>query len=200
KINDSKWKHYTTGTGVRWSRRDGLKRIPAFLIAIPSGDTLTVYKRMYWNFIDSQPDSIKVSFSYADKLIEHNYVKDESHEMNTIQDTFLLGMFILSMVINFYFFLVVREKEFLYFTLFLLMASIEALCSLSNVFLREEPQLISYLYIFANSLSSFMLIQFVRYFLKTFQRFPRWDKYLLIFSFLQVFVILFSSFASAAFQ
>src|SRR6185312_7422037 len=37
KINDSKWKHYTTGTGVRWSRRDGLKRIPAFLIAIPSG-------------------------------------------------------------------------------------------------------------------------------------------------------------------
>jgi hypothetical protein len=45
-----------------------------------------------------------------------------------------------------------------------------------------------------------MLIQFVRYFLKTFQRFPHWDKYLFFFSFVQVFVILFSSFASAAFR
>jgi signal transduction histidine kinase/DNA-binding response OmpR family regulator len=200
KINNGEWEHYTTGTGVPWSRRDGLKRIPAFLIAIPPGGMITIYKRMYWNFIDSQPDSIKVSFSYADKLIEHNYVKDESHEMDTIQDTFLLGMFILSMVINFYFFLVVREKEFLYFTLFLLMSSILALCSLNDVFLRNSPGLILYLYIFGNSLSGFMLIQFVRHFLKTFQRFPRWDKYLLIFSFLQIFVILFSSFASAAFQ
>src|SRR6185312_531077 len=143
---------------------------------------------------------IKMSFSFTDKLIEYNYVKNESHDMNEIQDTFLLGMFILSMVINFYFFLVVREKEFLYFTLFLLMASIEALCSLSNVFLREEPQLITYLYIFANSLSSFMLIQFVRYFLKTFHRFPRWDKYLLAFGYTQIFVLLLAYFASAAFH
>ncbi len=200
KINDGKWERHTTGTGVAWSLRDGLKRIPAFLISIPPGDNLTVYKRMYWNFIASQPDSIMASFSFTDKLIEHNYAKDESHDMNAIQDTFLLGMFILSMVINFYFFLVVREKEFLYFTLFLLLASISALCSLNHVFLREEPQLILYLYIIANSLSGFMLIQFVRYFLKTFQRFPRWDKYLIIFNVVQVVVILFSSFASAAFQ
>lgn len=200
KINGDKWQHFITGAGVKWSQRDGLKRIPAFMLSIPADDTLTVYKRMHWNFIDAQPDSIKMSFSFTDKLIEYNYVKNESHNMNEIQDTFLLGMFILSMVINFYFFLVVHEKEFLYFTLFLLMASIEALCSLNNVFLREEPQLVLYLYIFANSLSSFMLIQFVRYFLKTFHRFPRWDKYLLAFGYAQIFVLLFTYFASAAFH
>ena len=161
KINDGKWEHYTTGNGVPWSHRDGLKRIPAFTLSIPAGDTLAVYKRIYWNYVAAQPGEMQVVFSFTDKLIEHNYVKDESHEMNEIQDTFLLGMFILSMVINFYFFLVVREKEFLYFTLFLLMASIEALCSLNNVFLSEEPQMVMYLYIFANSLSSFMLIQLV---------------------------------------
>ncbi len=200
KMNRGEWQHYLTGTLVKWNNRDGLKRIPAFTLSIPAGDTLTVYKRMHWNFIDAQPDSIKMSFSFTDKLIEHNYLKDESHEMNAIQDTFLLGMFILSMVINFYFFLVVREKEFLYFTLFLLLASIEALCSLNDVFLREEPQLVLYLYIVANSFSAFMLIQFVRYFLKTFQRFPRWDKYLLAFGFVQIFVLLFTFFASAAFH
>jgi hypothetical protein len=95
KINEGKWDHYTTGTGVPWSQRNGLKRIPAFLLTIPSGDTLTVYKRMYRNFIATQPDSMKASFSFTDKLIEHNYVKGESYEMNTIQDPFLLGMFIL---------------------------------------------------------------------------------------------------------
>ena len=57
------------GIGVSWSKRDGLKRIPAFLSSIPPGDRLTVYKRMYWKFIDTQPDSIKASFGFADKLI-----------------------------------------------------------------------------------------------------------------------------------
>lgn len=200
KFKNENWKHYTTGSGVPWSQRDGLKRIPAFLITIPSRDTVTVYKRMFLNFIVAQPDSIKASFSDADKLIEHNYLTNESYEMNVIQDTFLLGMFILSMVINFYFFLVVREKEFLYFTLFLLMSSVMALCSLNDVFLRETPGLIVYLYMLGNGLTGFMMIQFVRYFLKTFQRFPRWDKFLLIVGYVQIFVILFSSVASAAFQ
>jgi signal transduction histidine kinase/DNA-binding response OmpR family regulator len=109
-------------------------------------------------------------------------------------------MFILSIIINFYFFLVVKEKEFLYFCLFLFVFSVEALCTLNGIFLRDSPQLVMYLYIFSNSVTYFILIQFVRYFLKTFHRFPRWDKYLVIFSFTQVAIILFSSFASAVFQ
>lgn len=200
KTNNSEWKHYITGNGVPWSRRDGLKRIPAFTLSIPAGDTLTVYKRSYWNYTDAQPDTMQVAFSFTEKLIQHNYVNDESHYMTAIQDAFLLGMFILSIIINFYFFIVVREKEFLFFSLLLLTYCILALCSINDVFLRENPGILLYLYIVFNSLSGFFLIQFVRYFFKTFQYFPQWDKYLFAFSIVQVCVLLFSGFLSSLFR
>ncbi|MEO6845571.1 MAG: sensor histidine kinase, partial [Ginsengibacter sp.] len=200
KINDGSWHHFTTGTGVTWSRREGLKRVLAFTVTIPKGDTLLVYKRVYWNYVAAQPDSMKIALSSTDKLIQYNYINENSNDMTTIQDAFMLGMFILSIIINFYFFLVVREKEFLYFCLFLLIFSLEALCSLNDLFLRDSPQLVLYLYVFSNSVAYFFLIQFVRYFLKTFRRFPLWDKYLVLFSFTQVAIILFSSFASAVFH
>ncbi|HUZ58359.1 MAG TPA: ATP-binding protein [Hanamia sp.] len=200
KINDGIWQHSVTGTGVPWSHRDGLKRVLSFTITIPQGDTLIVYKRVYWNYVAAQPHSMKIDFSFTDKLIQHDYINDNSNDMTAIQDAFLLGMFILSIIINFYFFLVVREKEFLYFSLFLLVFSVEALCSLNDAFLRDSPQLVLYLYVFSNSLTGFFLIQFARYFLKTFRRFPRWDKYLVLFSFTDIAIILFSSFASAVFH
>ena len=200
KINDGKWENFITGTGVKWSKRDGLKRIPAFVLTIPAGDTLSVYKRTYWNYVDAQPNSMKVSFSFTSKLIQHNYIDDESYNMTALQDAFMLGMFILSIVINFYFFLIVREKEFLYFSLFLIVYCAIALCSLDGVFLRENPQLLLYLYIITNSFVGLILIQFVRHFLKTFQKFPTWDKYLVAFSILQIFVLLFSGFSSAVFR
>lgn len=200
KTNDGEWEHYTTGTGVPWSRRDGLKRIPAFTLSLPAGDTLTLYKRIYWNYADAQPDRMQIALSFTEKLLQHNYVDDESHYMTAIQDAFLLGMFILSIIINFYFFIVVREKEFLYFSLLLLSYCVLALCSLNDVFLKENPKILLYLYIIFNSCSGFFLIQFVRYFFKTFQYFPQWDKYLWGFSILQVFVLLFSGFSSSLLQ
>lgn len=200
KINNGQWKKFTTGTGVKWSIRDGLKRIPAFLIDIPSGDTLTVYKRMYWNFIESQPDSLSVYVAPADKLIMYNYVEDESTQMISIQGAFILALFILSMIFSFYFFRVVQEKEFLYFSLYLFLSSMEAIPSLNDVFLREYPQFLLYLYIFSNSLIGFVLIHAFRQFLKTSKLFPGWDKVLIIFSFLYTAVLLFSHFASTLFR
>ena len=200
KINDGDWQHFTTGTGVPWSHRDGLKRVPAFTITIPPGDTLLVYKRVYWNYVATQPHSMKIVVSFTDKLIQHDYIDDNLDDMMVNQDAFMLGMFVLSIIINFYFFLVVKEQEFLYFCLFLLVFSVQALCSLNGVFLRESPQLVLYLYIFSNSIAGFILIQFVRHFLKTFQKFPAWDKYLVVFSFIQIFVLLFSGLSSAIFK
>ena len=200
KINGGEWQHFITGTGVKWSQRDGLKRIPAFILSIPSGDTLTVYKRMYWNFIESQPDSLSVYVAPADKLIMYNYVKDESTQMISIQGAFILALFILSMIFSFYFFRVVQEKEFLYFSLYLFLASMEAIPSLNDLFFREYPQFLLYLYIFSNSLTGFVLVHAFRQFLKTSKLFPVWDKVLIVFSFLYTTVLLFSHFASTLFR
>jgi signal transduction histidine kinase/DNA-binding response OmpR family regulator len=200
KINNAEWMHYLTGAGVPWSKRNGLKRILAVTLTIPPGDTLQVYKKVYWNYVAFQSDSMKASFGFTDKVIQDNYISDNFHGMTQIQDAFLLGMFILSIVINFYFFLVVKEKEFLYFCLFLFIFSIQAVCSLDDIFFREQTQLVPYLYIFSNCTSAFLLIHFVRHFLKTFQRFPKWDKYLVLLGFTMVLVLVAASFSSAVFQ
>ena len=95
---DSSWQHFKTGTLVRWSNRDGLKRIPAFTLTIRAGETVTVYKRLYWDFVAAQPDSMSVSIAPTEKLIFQNYVKDDTILMTSIQDAFILGLFILSMI------------------------------------------------------------------------------------------------------
>ncbi len=200
KTAGGKWGHARTGTGVRWSRRDGLKRIHAFMLTIPAGEELVAYKRVYWNYTAAQPDSMGVNFRFTEDVIQQNYITDDAHYMMAVQDAFLLGLFVLSMVLNFYFFLVVREKEFLFFSLFLLLASLDALSSLDDVFQREFPRLQLYLYIISASLVGFIFIHFVRYFLKTFTRFPHWDKYLVVLSIFQVIGLLSVCFASSVFQ
>ena len=75
-----------------------------------------------------------------------------------------------SLIIKLLLFLVVREKEFLYSRYFYIDQH-RSVAQFEQCFLREKPQWVLYLYILTNSFSGFMLIQFVRYFLKTFQLF-----------------------------
>ena len=197
KYDSTGWQHSQTGTDVSWSRRDGLKQIPAFTLDIRAGKSLIIYQRVKWNFVAAQPDTMAVYAAFTNKLIRQDYINDDAFLMTGIQNAFLMGMVILSIVINFYFFLVVREKEFLWFCLFGFLFCLVSLSSLNDVFLREYPRFQLYLYIFSRSIIGFAAIHFVRSFLKTYQRFQKWDKWLVFFSYVQVFGLLGSFFAPA---
>jgi signal transduction histidine kinase/DNA-binding response OmpR family regulator len=192
-----RWQHARTGTAVQWSRRDGLKRIPAISLSIDPGEEITVYERLYWDYLSVQPDTLQVRFTGTVPLIYHAYVRNDYAFMRSIQDAFLLGLSVLSFIISLYFFLVVREREFLVYSLFLLVFCMNCLSSLNGVFLREYPQFLLYLYLFSSCLGYFLLIQFLRYFLKTFQRYPRWDKWVLWYSLIEVPVLLACDFGSS---
>jgi hypothetical protein len=197
KMGNGEWEHSKTGTDVCWSDRNGLKQVPALILTIPARDSITVYQRINWDYIAAQPDSMAIYITFASKLIEGNYIKDDSYLMSGIQNAFLMGMVILSIIINFYFFLVVREKEFLWFCVFGLLFCMVSLSSLNDVFLREYPRFLLYLYIFSRSTIGFAMIHFVRIFLRTPDRFRKWDKFLAIFSYVQVAGLLIAFFASA---
>lgn len=199
RINNGIWQHARTGKLVPWNERDGLKRIPAFNLVIPAFDTMSVFKRVYWNYVASQPDSLSSNFVFTDKLIEKDYVKDDSFLMTSIQDAFMVGLYVLTIIISFYFFLVVREKEFFLFSVYLLFAALEAIPTLHGVFLREHQRLLLNMYIICNSFLPALMIFFLRYFLKISRRFPRWDIFLIVFSILEVIIMLTTYFASAVF-
>lgn len=200
RTGNSAWTHEQTGNLVQWSKRAGLKRIPAFTVTILPEQTLEVYERLRWNFIAAQPDTLEVQVAGTEKLILQNYVTDDQSFMTSIQDAFLLGLFVLTLLISFYYFLVVREKEFLFFSFFALSSIINALSSLNDVFLREHPAFLLFLYLLSTLFSEFLLIHFLRYFLKTASRFPRWDKMLIVFSFLVMLATLFARFSSSVLQ
>ncbi len=200
KIDSGNWVHAKTGTDVSWSLRDGLKQVPAFTLTIPPGQSILIYKRVKWNFVAAQPDTMAVYVAFTDKLVQQDYINGDSYLMTGIQNAFLMGMVILSIIINFYFFLVVREKEFLWFCIFGILFCLVSLSSLNDVFLREHPRFLLYLYLFSRSLIVYAMIHFVRTFLKTKTRFRYWDRFLVIYSYVFVGGLLAAFFASAIFK
>lgn len=197
KTDTGNWLHKTTGTDVSWSLRNGLKLVPASTLTIPVGQSVLIYKRIQWDFVAAQPDTMAVYVAFTDQLVQQDYINGDAYLMTGIQNAFLMGMVILSIIINFYFFLVVREKEFVWFCIFGILFFLVSLSSLNDVFLREHPRFLLYLYIFSRSFIVYAMIHFVRTFLKTKTRFRYWDRFLVIYSYVFVVGLLATFFASS---
>ncbi|HET7116876.1 MAG TPA: ATP-binding protein [Hanamia sp.] len=194
KTNGGKWEHLKTGNEVPWSERDGLRRFNYINTVIPAGKEIVVYERDYLDYVFvNQVDKKSVSFGFTETIVQNDYLNDDFHYIQAVEYAFILGLFVFALVINFYFFITVREKEFLYFALFLLASALSNMWYLQDSILREHPLLQSYLMLIANVFIFFFLIYFIRYFLKTFKRFPRWDRWLVILAFLPTIIYLFNT-------
>jgi len=98
-----------------------------------------------------------------------------------LQEAFIVGLLLLAMFFNLFFFQRVREKVYLHFALFVLFLCINRLYNISLEFFRyEHAELVRYVpYLqYAWAFISFFLVQFFRQFFQTNVRYPRWDKWL----------------------
>jgi two-component system NtrC family sensor kinase len=173
--SDGKWNHKTTGKTVPWSKRDDLKRITTVTYIMQPGEELLIYERDVFNYPINEPDFLEVNFGYTDKVIQDYYNDTDPSVFPSI----LFGFFLLAALFNIYFFLVVHERVYLFFSLMILGRGLPILFDNNNAFLPEHPVVkwavgtllwLSYF---------FFLIHFVRYFLQTFKYVPRWDKFLI---------------------
>jgi len=171
---DGKWNHKTTGKTVPWSKRDDLKRITTVTYRIQPGEELLIYERDIFNYPINQPDFLEINFGFTDKVIQDYYNDNDS----SVLPSFLFGFFLIAALFNIYFFLVVRERVYLFFSLMLLGRGLPLLLD-NIVFLPEHPVLKWYAEIPFWMSYFFFLIHFVRYFLETFKYVPRWDKFLI---------------------
>ncbi len=181
--SDSTWQHSRTGILVPWNQRDGLKSLMAIHVNIQAGKSLLVYERHIYDYLIPTPDNISsADISFAPWVV-HN---QRSHYTTAIIISFILGLALLMVAINLYFFVIVREKEFLFFSLGILFFGIDWMLSLSDIFFKNIPSIKFYASHVLDSAISFTWIYSIRYFLKTFSRFPRWDKVLIAISFTEV--------------
>ena len=171
---DGKWNHKTTGKIVPWSKRDDLKRITTVTYSIQPGEELLIYERDIFNYPINEPDFLEINFGFTDKVIQAYY----NHNDPSLFPSFLFGFFLLAVLFNIYFFLVVHERVYLFLSLMVLGRALPLFLG-NIVFLPEHPMVKWYAGIPLWMSYFFFMIHFVRYFLETFKYVPRWDKFLI---------------------
>ncbi len=114
--SDGKWNHKLTGTTVPWSKRDNLKRITTVIYIIQPGEELLIYERDNFDYLINTPDFLEIRFGFTDKVIQDYYDDNDS----SIFPSFIFGVFLLAALFNLYFFLIVRGRVYLFFSLTLL--------------------------------------------------------------------------------
>ena len=102
--------------------------------------------------------------------------------INGIQDSFIFGVLAFAGIFIFLFFIITREKVYLYFSLYLLSLGIgrfKVHNEMLDVFFREFPSLHAYVYPLVWFFPIYFLVHFIRYLLHTKLHLPRWDKFLI---------------------
>ena len=116
-----------------------------------------------------------IKFGFTERLIQEQYLHNNTYILPSI----LFGFLILAALFNAYFFLIVRERVYLLFSLTLLSRAIASFVQDTDFFFREYPSTKWDLFLIFILLYFFFWIHFVRFFLETFKHFPRWDQVLI---------------------
>ena len=128
------WIHKITGTNVPWNQRNDLKRITSLMYVIQPGEELLIYERDIFNYPINQPDFLEINFGFTDKVIQDYYNDIDPSVFPSI----LFGFFLLAALFNIYFFLVVHERVYLFFSLMLLGRGLPLFLIISFLFLSIQ--------------------------------------------------------------
>src|SRR5699024_1959393 len=144
--SSSGWQHYQSGALRSRSQRDGLKDLFAIDVTIPAGDSIMIYERNVFDFKFTGLSRENVVFEFMNnELVMH---QQRANHIWSLWFVFVLWMFLLAVIINLYFFKIVKEKEFLYFALVLFFSGLVSLHNLGNVILPDHPKALFYLIMF----------------------------------------------------
>src|SRR5688572_16228231 len=144
------WNRKKTGTGVPWSQRNDFKRITSLTYNIPAGEELLIYERNNFDYdlnIPGFPGLPPIELGFTETLLQEQYLDNNSDLLPSI----LFGFLILASLFNIYFFLITREKVYLFFSLMILSRTFASFLFDTDVFLREYPitkWYITYLFVF----------------------------------------------------
>jgi len=191
------WTHLKNGSAYSRADRDGYKLLRLVDFTLPAKRQITVYLR-YQNLFRFDPPK-EIELLLMGEALEKRFgIRSRLSEFSSTEImlmSFLLGMILVSSIINFTFFQAIREKEYLYFVLFLLcLAATNLVGFFGTFFLDRSSEWTVLVNFIANLFLFFFLMRFVQYFFKTKQYLPKWNMFLDIYNYLLVFVWIFGFF------
>jgi two-component system, NtrC family, sensor kinase len=190
KRDSSEWVHYQNGDLREWDKRDGLKS-GVIMFNLSSGEEMSVYVRRYRT--NETNFKTNIGFYSTEKFIkkQYDYVGSSIFQFFHLLEAFLLGLFLLTIFFNLFFYHISKEKSYLYFALFILFLGINRFWNILDVYFSwEYPSLkhyvpyLSYTWAFI----PVFLIQFVRAFFKTKESYRKWDIWLITIAFANILV------------
>ncbi len=113
-INDSIIKQIHTGQRIKFSQRDIIHRYYVFEITLNPGEVNTIYIRA-----DNEGDSLFIPI----RLCNYKYFF-ESDEEDLIINGFVFGLFIFTIIFNFFLYFTIKQKIYLYYFLYILCISL----------------------------------------------------------------------------
>jgi len=190
------WLVYKSGTHRNWDERDGLKYSNALPDTLKPMEEVTIYQRL-----ESNTSGILTNFGIGylgtQSVIQSDYIealdkkRTNHYDFVFIQESFIVGLLFLAMMLNLFFFTIVKEKEYLYFSLFALFLSLNRTYNiLGTYFYWNKPELIgsekwlTYSWAF---IPLFLLLFFI-HFLKINKYYPIWCKILISLGILNFFM------------
>ena len=135
--SNKKITHYLTGDYVDWNKKDGFKASDKIPLILQSGEEITVYERGK-NHIRGMPENFSVDITGTEKIHEGyvSYVEngDNFFSVTEMENVFLFGMLLIPFFLNLFFFRITKEKEYLYFSLFVIFLAITRLLNSFGIY------------------------------------------------------------------
>ncbi|WP_426670354.1 ATP-binding protein [Mucilaginibacter sp. McL0603] len=172
----NKWTHYVTGTLYPNDKSDGLKKINSIPIAILPGEEVMIYNRLKNYYYFNKPKRIEVEIGYTDRVIQENYIGRQYGISYRDLSILFTGILIFGSLLYLFFYFIEKRRIYLYFSLFLFYFYFDGDYFLSDFIFPTLPVIRSVIVAIVNCFGVFLIIQFSRYFFRTFDRFPVWDK------------------------
>jgi two-component system NtrC family sensor kinase len=185
--------HRKTGMGYDPKERDGIKLRNQILHLMGPKEQLQVYLRRY-GIPAGLYRPLRIQINDGDRIVKQilNEVDDRYYSGHWFKMAFFTGLLLMAAFFNFFFFLTVKDKVYLYFSLFLFFIALsppytQELYLPNNYYLQK-------IYSQCINFAVFFLVQFFRTYFQTAQTIPKWDKVIKFSSFLifaDVLIVLF---------
>ncbi|HEX6848941.1 MAG TPA: ATP-binding protein [Chitinophagaceae bacterium] len=182
-------KHFVTGSMYPWNKKDGFKLGNTIPITLAPHEDVLIYYRLF-NHNAGLAKDFTIAFVNTEKEMKKEFNEYNSYvyqyfSLQDLQAAFVIGLLVLTIFFNLFFYRVTREKVNLYFALFALFLAINRLWDpLYFLFYFEHPSLsedVKYLHYCWAFIPLYMIL-FVRQFFHISAWYKKWDQWLLIFA------------------
>ena len=185
------WQHLKTGGGYHKSTRDGYQLLNVATLTLDANQVIDIFIKQY-NELRFQP-SENLRLFFMDAALQKKYTVKQKlspiSDFEKIINAFLMGMILITCMINLSFYRAIKEKEYLYFSLFLIFLGLNNLVGIfPDLIFGFFNSKILFLNYFTISLWFFFLMRFIQYFFKAKEYLPKWNKFLTFYNYLLLLV------------